>query len=78
MKRKFLNSAILAIAAIGLTLSAVAAPNDIPTHSDQSQVEANYRIAVMYDNGDGFKRDYAKAAKWYVKAAALGHILSLN
>ena len=73
MKHNFLNSAILAIASIGLTVSAVAAPIDTPAHSEQSKAEADYRIAVMYDNGDGFKRDYAKAAKWYAKAAAQGH-----
>lgn len=73
MKRNFLNSAILAMAAIGLAVSAVAAPIDTPAHSEQSKAEADYRIAVMYDNGDGFKRDYAKAAEWYAKAAEQGH-----
>lgn len=73
MKRNFLSSVILMVASISLTVSAAAAPIDTPANSEHSKAEAQYRIAVMYDNGDGFKRDYKKAAEWYAKAAAQGH-----
>ena len=66
------------VASISLTVSAAAAPIDTPANSEHSKAEAQYRIAVMYDNGDGFKRDYKKAAEWYARAAEQGHADSQN
>ncbi|MGP9666732.1 tetratricopeptide repeat protein [Psychrobacter sp. AOP31-A1-22] len=73
MKSKLLSLVVLMAASVGLTVSAVAAPIDTPAINDQGKAEAHYRIAVMYDNGDGFGRDYQKAAMWYAKAAEQGH-----
>ena len=34
--------------------------------------EAQYRLGRMYELGKGVKQDYAKAVKWYLKAAKQG------
>ena len=33
---------------------------------------------LMYSQGEGAKQDYAKAVKWYTKAANAGHIEAMN
>lgn len=35
--------------------------------------EAQFRLGVMYGNGDGVALDYAQACEWFEKAAAQGH-----
>lgn len=35
--------------------------------------EAQFRLGVMYGNGDGVGLDYAQARDWFEKAAAQGH-----
>lgn len=35
--------------------------------------EAQFRLGVMYGNGDGVGLDYAQARAWFEKAAAQGH-----
>jgi uncharacterized protein len=35
--------------------------------------EAQFRLGVMYGNGDGVKLDYAEALSWFQKAAEQGH-----
>lgn len=38
--------------------------------AEQGNANAQYNLGVMYDKGYGVERDYAKARKWYKKAAA--------
>ena len=35
---------------------------------------AQFRVAVRYDSGQGARRDHAKAAQWYRRAAEQGHV----
>lgn len=35
--------------------------------------EAQFRLGVMYGNGDGVALDYAQACEWFGRAAAQGH-----
>ena len=39
--------------------------------------EAQFRLGVMYGNGDGVALDHAQACEWFEKAAAQGHENSL-
>lgn len=39
--------------------------------------EAQFRLGVMYGNGDGVGLDYAQALEWFEKAAEQGHTNSL-
>ncbi|XP_014246724.1 uncharacterized protein LOC106665065 [Cimex lectularius] len=38
---------------------------------------AEYNIALCYERGIGIKQDFAKAAKWYEKAASNGHTTAM-
>ena len=35
-------------------------------------------LGVLYDNGQGVKRDYTQARQWYEKAAAAGDAGAMN
>jgi TPR repeat protein len=35
--------------------------------------EAQFRLAAMYNSGEGLPRDMGKAFKWFRRAALLGH-----
>jgi len=37
--------------------------------ADQGEVDAQYNLGVMYENGEGVLQDYKQAVKWYRKAA---------
>jgi len=37
---------------------------------------AQYRLAMIYEDGRGVKRDYAKAAQWHLKAAENGNAMA--
>ena len=39
----------------------------------QGDVESQYRLGQRYEAGKGVKRDFAKAAEWYGKAARQGN-----
>ena len=41
--------------------------------AEQGDAEVQYNLGLMYANGDGVRRDYAEAIKWYRKAAEQGH-----
>ena len=38
----------------------------------QGHVQAQYNLALMYDNGEGVPQDYKTAVKWYTLAAEKG------
>lgn len=40
--------------------------------AELGDVEAQYNLGVMYDEGAGMEQDLAEAAKWYRKAAEQG------
>ena len=41
--------------------------------AEQGDVNAQYNLGIMYDNGRGVKQDDFEAVKWFRKAAELGH-----
>ena len=41
--------------------------------AEQGDVDAQYNIGLMYDNGQGVPQDYKQAVKWYTKAAEQGN-----
>lgn len=53
------------------------APNldlgDLKAKADAGDVEAMFRLAVAYDEGQGVEADDRQAIQWYAKAAAKGH-----
>ncbi len=46
--------------------------------AEQGDVNAQYLLGFMYDNGQGVSQDYAEAAKWYRKAAEQGNAEAQN
>jgi len=40
--------------------------------AEQGDARAQFSFGLLYENGDGIPRDYAKARQWYEKAAAQG------
>jgi uncharacterized protein len=40
--------------------------------AEQGDARAQFSFGLLYENGDGVPRDYAKARHWYEKAAAQG------
>ncbi|HJS65738.1 MAG TPA: tetratricopeptide repeat protein [Nitrospiraceae bacterium] len=40
--------------------------------AEQGDARAQFSYGLLYENGDGVPRDYAKARQWYEKAAAQG------
>ena len=39
----------------------------------KGDIDAQYNLGLMYDNGYGVKQDYKKAFEWYEKAAKQGY-----
>jgi TPR repeat protein len=46
--------------------------------AEQGDPQAQYGVALMYQNGQGPDQDVAAAAAWYLKAAEQGHAQSQN
>lgn len=42
--------------------------------AELGDVEAQYNLGVMYDQGTGMEKDLGKAAEWYRKAAEQGFV----
>lgn len=40
--------------------------------AEKGNAEAQYNLALMYDEGDGVKQDKAESVKWYLKSAEQG------
>ncbi len=40
--------------------------------AEQGDAQAQFSYGLLYENGDGVPRDYAKARQWYEKAAVQG------
>ncbi len=43
------------------------------THAGQGNVEAQFMLGIMYQNGQGVAADINQSVKWYCKAAEQGH-----
>jgi TPR repeat protein len=41
--------------------------------AEQGNAEAQYRLGVLYERGDGVAKDVAQAAAWYRRAADQGN-----
>ena len=37
--------------------------------AEQGDADAQYMLALLYDNGVGVERDLAEAARWYIQAS---------
>ena len=41
--------------------------------AEQGQVEAQFKLGLLYFNGEGVPKDFVRAAEWFRKAAGQGH-----
>ena len=58
-----------------LSISAMAADfNHAQRLANQGDSDAQFKLAVMYNDGTGVPQNYTKAAEWYTKAANQGEI----
>src|SRR3989442_13689308 len=46
--------------------------NQLRVRAEQGNVDAQFDLGFMYQNGDGVPKDSAQAAQWYRKAAEQG------
>ena len=46
--------------------------------AEQGFVEAQFELALCYENGDGVPQDDAESITWYYKAAEQGHAIAQN
>ena len=46
--------------------------------AEQGNVDAQYNLGYMYDEGQGVPQDYKQAVKWYTKAAEQGDVRAQN
>ena len=71
-----LKKMMVALLALGIGQAAWA--DDVPNFkkmlqaAEQGNVDAQFNLGVMYDNGRGVRQDYAQAVQWYRKAAEQG------
>lgn len=47
--------------------------HDFRTLAKRGDVLAQYRLGLMYVNGDGVEKDYAESVKWFSRAAIQGY-----
>ena len=72
-----LKKMMVALLALGIVQAAWA--DDVPNFkkmlqaAEQGNVDAQFNLGVMYDNGRGVRQDYKQAVQWYRKAAEQGH-----
>ena len=78
MHKRFVVTSVLVTLLISNTflISNTAASNNvdkIQSAAEQGDVTAQYKLAIMYDSGDGFNENNTQAVKWYREAADQGH-----
>ncbi|MBQ7576731.1 MAG: sel1 repeat family protein [Synergistaceae bacterium] len=71
MKEKFF-AVILVIMMIGSIAFAAENIDSLRIKAEHGDSEAMNKIGTIYHNGEGVKRDYNEAIKWYKMAADLG------
>ena len=71
-----LKKMMVALLALGIGQAAWA--DDVPNFkkmlqaAEQGNVDAQFNLGVMYENGRGVRQDYIQAVQWYRKAAEQG------
>ena len=70
-----LAAVLVSIAAVNPTtrLQAQQPLDELRALADQGDVDAQFNLGVMYDNGEGVPQDYAEAVRWYRLAAEQGN-----
>jgi len=56
-----------------LATYAISHEKELRASAEQGDAEAQYRLASLYDNGIGVKKDDTEALKWYRQAADQGY-----
>ena len=65
-----IRKSIFLLAAATLSVSAVAIDfNQTLRLANQGHAKSQYELGRAYKQGEGVRQDYAKAVKWYTKAA---------
>jgi len=82
MNKKF-QKILICLICIVITLSSVSAFsaesfkelnfNELKKKAQKGDLNAQFYLAVRYFRGEGVKENYKEAAKWWRKAAQLGH-----
>src|SRR5437764_13404599 len=44
--------------------------------AEQGDADAQYKLGMAYDNGEGVPRDFVEAMRWWHKAADQGYVMS--
>lgn len=73
LNTSFIRKLILFLAAAMLSVSAMAADfNQTQRLANQGDASAQFKLGVMYDEGESVHQDSVKAFEWYEKAANQG------
>jgi len=64
---------VLLLASTGQFAFADAVFNDALSRAQSGNADAQYRLGLLYEKGQGVEQDHAKAVNWYTKAAERGH-----
>ena len=75
MRRLTLDVALL-VGIVGAVLAGELELEDFRRAAERGHAEAQFVLAVTYDQGDGVPEDDAEAVRWYRKAAEQGHALA--
>ncbi|MBR6901213.1 MAG: SEL1-like repeat protein [Synergistaceae bacterium] len=67
--QKVLACLMCAVAVLGAVSAFAESFNDVLKKAQKGDAEAQYKLGLMYDNGDGVTQDYSEAVKWIRKAA---------
>ncbi len=46
--------------------------------AERDNVLAQYKLGIMYNNGEGVRQDFTEAARWFHRAASLGYAPAQN
>jgi len=69
--KKFILTIFITIFSILLSFGQNIA--ELKQKAEQGDAWAQYNLGVCYANGDGVKKDFSEAVKWYRKAAEQGY-----
>ena len=47
-------------------------------HAERGNISAQFRLGLMYDDGEGAPQDFAEAVHWYRRAADQGDAIAQN
>ncbi|MCI7046793.1 tetratricopeptide repeat protein [Helicobacter sp.] len=69
MKKVFILFCML----VSLVFASDSSFDEVLAKAKQGDAEAQFLLGLMYDQGQGVKQDYEKAAEWFSKAANQGY-----